>query len=196
MLTNNIYFKVEKYKKSVYYAEGKGSEGMGESRYLEFSCQSLEFSVNRGEVVTDSFTIYADSKDSEGDIYSSDTRMQLVTQHFQGEETVVEYCFDGSCMEAGGVVKGHFTVISNQGEYTLNYQIQVQKPILQGSMGNVKNLFHFTNLAKTNWEEALDLFYSPEFINIFHKNEKNLISSYMGLSRIPGNPANVEDIKW
>lgn len=166
---------------------------MGESRYLEFSCQSLEFSVNRGEVVTDSFTIYADSKDAEGDIYSSDTRMQLVTQHFQGEETVVEYCFDGSCMEAGGMVRGHFTIISNQGEYTLNYQIQVQKPILQGSMGNVKNLFHFTNLAKTNWEEALDLFYSPEFINIFHKNEKNLISSYMGLSRIPGNPANVEE---
>ena len=166
---------------------------MGESRYLEFSCQSLEFSVNQGEVVTDSFTIYADSKDAEGDIYSSDTRMQLITQHFSGEENVVEYCFDGSRIEAGGIVRGQFTIISNHGEYTLNYQVMVQKPVLQGSMGNVKNLFHFTNLAKTNWEEAVELFYSPEFINIFHKNEKNLISSYLGLSRIPGNPANVEE---
>ena len=140
---------------------------MGESRYLEFSCQSLEFSVNQGEVVTDSFTIYADSKDAEGDIYSSDTRMQLITQHFSGEENVVEYCFDGSRIEAGGIVRGQFTIISNHGEYTLNYQVMVQKPVLQGSMGNVKNLFHFTNLAKTNWEEAVELFYSPEFINIF-----------------------------
>lgn len=166
---------------------------MGESRYLEFSCQSLEFSVNQGEVVRNSFTIYAGSMDAEGDIYSSDTRMQIMMQHFSGEETVVEYCFDGSCIEAGGMVRGYFTIISNQGEYTLNYQVHVQKPILQGSMGIVKNLFHFTNLAKSNWEEAVDLFYSPEFINIFRKNEKNLISSYLGLSRFTGNSANVEE---
>lgn len=166
---------------------------MGESRYLEFSCQSLEFSVNQGEVIQDNFTIYAKDSLAEGDIYSSDTRMQLEITHFSGKETVVAYCFDGSCVEDGGIVRGYFTIISNQGEYTLNYKILVQKPILQGSMGNVKNLFHFTNLAKTNWEEAVGLFYSPEFINIFHKNEKNLISSYMGLSRIPGNSANVEE---
>lgn len=166
---------------------------MGESRYLEFSCQSLELCVNQGEVITDSFMIYAGSKDAEGDIYSSDTRMLLMTQHFCGEETVVEYCFDGSHVEAGGIVRGHFTIISNQGEYTINYQISVQKPVLQGSMGDVKNLFHFTNLAKANWEEAVDLFYSPEFINIFHKNEKNILSSYIGLSRMPGNAANVEE---
>lgn len=166
---------------------------MRENRYLEFSCPSLEFSVNQGEVIQDSFVIYAGSTDAEGDIYSSDTRMQVMLQHFCGEETVVEYCFDGSRMEAGGVVKGYFTVISNQGEYTLPYQISVQKPILQGSMGNIKNLFHFTNLAKTNWEEAVELFYTPEFINIFRKNEKNYISAYMGLSHFPGNPANVEE---
>ncbi len=135
---------------------------MGESRYLEFSCQSLEFSVNQGEVIQDRFTIYADDSQAEGSIYSSDTRMQLKENHFSGKEAVIEYCFDGSCVEAGSVVKGYFTIISNQGEYTLNYKILVQKPILQGSMGNVKNLFHFTNLAKTNWNEAVDLFYSPE----------------------------------
>lgn len=166
---------------------------MGESRYLEFSCQSLEVNVNQGEVVQGSFTIYGGSRDTQGDIYSSDTRMQLMTQQFNGEETVVEYCFNGSCVEAGSMVKGYFTVISNQGEYTLGFKIAVQRPILQGSLGNVKNLFHFTNLAKSNWNEAVELFYSPEFINVFHKNEKNMISTYMGLSRFQGNPANVEE---
>lgn len=166
---------------------------MRESGYLEFSCQSLEFSVNQGEVIQDSFVIYAGSMDAEGDIYSSDTRMQIITSHFCGEETVIEYCFDGSCIEAGGTVKGCFTIISNQGEYTLSYQVMVQKPILQGSLGNIKNLFHFTNLAKYNWEEAVELFYSPEFVNVFRKNEKHFISPYMGLSRIPGNAANVEE---
>ena len=75
---------------------------MRENGYLEFSCQSLEFSVNQGEIIQDNFVIYAGGMDAEGDIYSSDTRMQVVTSHFCGEETVVEYCFDGSFIEAGG----------------------------------------------------------------------------------------------
>lgn len=171
----------------------KGSLGMRENGYLEFSCQSLEFSVNQGEIIQDNFVIYAGGMDAEGDIYSSDTRMQVITSHFSGEEAIIEYCFDGSCIEAGGTVKGYFTIISNQGEYTLAYQVKVQKPILQGSMGNIKNLFHFTNLAKSNWEEAVELFYSPDFVNVFQKNEQHYIPPYMGLSRVPGNAANVEE---
>lgn len=166
---------------------------MRENGYLEFSCQSLEFSVNQGELIQDSFVIYAGSVDAEGDIYSSDTRMQVLTSHFGGEEAVIEYSFDGRCIEVGGTVKGYFTIISNQGEYTLAYQVTVQKPILQGSLGNIHNLFHFTNLAKSNWEEAVELFYSPEFINVFRKNEQHYISPYLGLSRIAGNVANVEE---
>lgn len=166
---------------------------MRENGYLEFSCQSLEFSVNQGEVIQDSFVIYAGSMDAEGEIYSSDTRMQVLTSHFGGEEATIEYSFDGSCIEVGGTVNGYFTIISNRGEYTLPYQVMVQKPILQGSLGNIKNLFHFTNLAKSNWEEAVELFYSPDFVNVFRKNEKHYISPYMGLSRILGNAANVEE---
>ena len=166
---------------------------MREKKRLEFSCHSLELSVNQGEMIQDSFIIYAGSVDAKGEIYSSDTRMKLVESQFCGEEAVIEYCFDGSCMEAGGVVKGQFTIISNYGEYTLDYHIQVQKPILEGSLGTVKNLFHFTNLARTNWDEALELFYAPEFIHIFQKNEKKLIAAYTGLSRFVGNSANMEE---
>ncbi len=166
---------------------------MRENSYLEFSCPSLEFSVNEGEIIQDNFVIYAGSKQAEGDIYSSDTRLQIMQPRFYGEESVVEYCFDASCIEAGETVKGFVTVISNQGEYELPFQIQVQKSVLQGSMGSIKNLFHFTNLAKSNWEEAVDLFYSPEFVHIFHKNEKQYQAAYMGLSRFKGNAANVEE---
>ena len=33
----------------------------------------------------------------------------------------------------------------------------------------------FTNLAKANWEEAVALFYSPEFCMIIPKNDKNAL---------------------
>lgn len=166
---------------------------MEESRYLEFSCPNLEFSVNQGEAVQDSFIIYAGSEEAQGYLYSSDTRLQLMTPYFRGEESTIEYRFDAGAVAAGEDVRGQIDVISNQGEYTLEFQILVQKPVLQGSMGQVKNLFHFTNLAQSNWDEAVELFYSPEFIHIFHKGEKSIRSSYVGLSRFTGNPANVEE---
>lgn len=164
-----------------------------ENRYLKFSCQSLELSIRPGEHVEGKFSIETGSPDAEGNIYSSDTRMQNLVTRFKGEEVLVEYCFNGANLEAGSLVRGEFIVISNRGEYTLPYRIMVQKPVLQSSLGNIRNLFHFANLAKTNWEEAVELFYSPDFISIFHKNDKNYETAYLGLSRAEGNQENVEE---
>ena len=46
-------------------------------RYLEFSCQSVEFSVRPGELIEGSLTIYAPDKHAQGKIISSDTRKRL-----------------------------------------------------------------------------------------------------------------------
>lgn len=162
-------------------------------RCLNFSCQKLEFCVKPGETLEDSFIIFAQTDEAQGNIYSSDTRMQNVETHFAGKTTQVSYLFNGANLESGNVVRGEFIIISNQGEYTLPYRVTVQKPVLQSSLGNIKNMFHFTNLAKSNWQEAVSLFYSPHFTQIFHKNEKDLLSTYVGLSRMPGNAQNVEE---
>ena len=157
------------------------------NRYLKFSCQSLEFSVKPQERVEGSFKIETGSDEASGDIYSSDTRMQSLATHFTGREAVIEYCFVTGNLEAGSQVRGEFTIISSEGEYTLPYKITVQKIQLESSMGGIRNLFHFANLAKADWSEAVDLFYSPEFISIFHKNDKDLETVYLGLSRNVGN---------
>lgn len=163
------------------------------NRYLKFSCQSLEFSVKPQERVEGSFKIETGSDEASGDIYSSDTRMQSLATHFTGREAVIEYCFVTGNLEAGSQVRGEFTIISSEGEYTLPYKITVQKIQLESSMGGIRNLFHFANLAKADWSEAVDLFYSPEFISIFHKNDKDLETVYLGLSRNVGNEENVEE---
>ncbi len=170
---------------------------MGDNRekpdYLEFSCQNIEFSTEPGEIVEDSFTIYAADKYAEGKLYSSDTRMRLYEVEFRGEETQIEYCCDGTSVEAGGSIRGEFVIISNRGEYAISYNITVQKPQLQSSLGNIRNLFHFTNLAQTNWEEAVALFYSRNFVSILQKSDKNPYLSYVGQSRYEGNEQNVEE---
>lgn len=161
--------------------------------YLEFSCQNIEFNTVLGEIVEDSFTIRAADKNAEGKIYSSDTRVRLYENTFCDMETQIGYCFDGTNVEAGSNIRGELVIISNRGEYAIPYKINVQKPQLQSSLGNIRNLFHFTNLAQTNWDEAVALFYSRNFVSILQKNDRNAYLSYIGLSRYQGNEQNVEE---
>ncbi|MDE7273886.1 MAG: hypothetical protein K2N95_12630 [Lachnospiraceae bacterium] len=161
--------------------------------YLEFSCQNIERNAEPGEIVEDSFTIYAADGYAEGKIYSSDTRMRLYEIEFSGVETQIGYCFDGTAAEAGNCIRGEFVIISNRGEYAIPYKINVLKPLLQSSLGNIKNLFHFTNLAQTNWEEAVALFYSRNFVSVLQKSDRNAYLSYVGQARYEGNEQNVEE---
>ncbi len=160
---------------------------------LEFSCESIELNVRASELLEGSFFIYADWSYAEGRIYSSDTRMRLSDAAFKGKETEIRYCFDALAAEAGSTIKGEFDIISNCKEYTIPYKINVQKPQLVSSIGNIKNMFHFTNLAQTNWNEAVALFYSPDFSSLFHRSDKNAWLSYVGLSKNKGNEQNVEE---
>lgn len=164
-----------------------------QQRYLEFSCESIELNVRAGELTQGSFFIYADWSFAEGRIYSSDTRMRLSDAAFRGMENEICYCFDAAAAEAGTTIKGEFDIISNCKEYTIPYKISVQKPHLESSIGSIKNLFHFTNLAQTSWNEAVALFYSPDFSSLFHRSDKNARLSYVGLSKNEGNEQNVEE---
>lgn len=169
------------------------SDNREKPEYLEFSCQNIELNTEPGEIVEDSFTIYAADRYAEGRIYSSDTRMRLYELEFRGEQTQVAYCFDGTTTQAGSNIRGEFVIISSCGEYVIPYRINIQKPQLESSLGHIKNLFHFTNLAQTNWEEAAALFYSHNFTSILQKSDKNAFLSYVGQSRYEGNEQNVEE---
>lgn len=170
---------------------------MGDNReqmyYLEFSCRSIEIATVPGERVEGSFVIYAPDKFAQGSIYSSDTRVRVLVPEFGGQESVVQYYFEGTASEAGNLIKGEFAVISNYGEYSIPFRVNVQKPQLECSLGTLKNLFHFTNLAQTNWEEAAELFYSTDFAALIHRNDRNARMSYAGLSRYSGNQRNIEE---
>ena len=170
---------------------------MGENgkqqRYLEFSCESIELNIRTGELLEGSFRIYAQGAHAQGRIYSSDTRMRLSSYDFVGSEFEINYCFDATTVEAGSTIRGEFDIISNCREYTIPYKVNIQKPQLECSIGTVKNMFHFTNLAQADWNEAVELFYSPDFSSLFHKSDRNAWLSYLGLSKDKGNEQNVEE---
>ncbi len=165
-----------------------------ENGSLDFSCTKLELTIKQGEVVEGSFKILGNSgKYTHGTVSSSDSRMQCLTTEFVGTEEEIFYCFHGEELEEGDVIKGEFFVVSNQGEYYLPFVVSVAYTVLESGLGNIKNLFHFTNLAKANPEEAVSLFYSKDFGRIFNGSDRQFYEYYKGLSAYPNNEQNIEE---
>ncbi|NLL78689.1 MAG: hypothetical protein GX234_02570 [Clostridiales bacterium] len=165
-----------------------------ESGTLEFSCPRLELNIKKGEVYRGSFRIIAEGgREIEGTVLSHQNRMVCETVSFQESEAEIFYTFDGRGMEEGEVLKGEIQVISNRGEYALPYVVNVEYFRLESSLGDIKNLFHFANLARTSWEEAVRLFYSPDFAGIFKGNDRQYLEAYRLLKTPKGNGQNVEE---
>lgn len=165
-----------------------------ENGSLDFSCNKLELSLTKGEVCEGSFFIYGTPGCyTDGYVYSSDLRMECLTSQFTGSEAEIAFRFHGEMLEEGDVVKGIFSVVSNHGEYYLPFVATVEHTVLISTLGPIKNLFHFANLAKSNWQEAVNLFYSQDFSYVFSGNDSQFYQCYQGLCACPGNEQNVEE---
>lgn len=161
---------------------------------LDFSNPVIELALREGENYEGSFTIYGHENElTEGTVSSSRVRMKCLTREFSGPEEEVLYYFDASGMTEGEVLRGEFRIISNQGEYFVPYIVTIVSGTLESGLGNIKNLFHFANLARTNWDEAVNLFYSKDFVNVFGGADKQYFGKYRGLIGGSRREQNVEE---
>ena len=161
---------------------------------LSFSFDVIEMTFDKAEQREGTFQIKNVAlTPMEGFILSDNMRMQCVTPIFRGDSAEIIYNFDSTGMEPGDIVKGELQIISNKGEYNLPYVVRREKHYLHSTMGNIRNLFHFANLAKTNWEEAVQMYYSPGFVEILEGNDVQYISTYRGLSNRYGNQQNLDE---
>ena len=164
------------------------------SHKLNFSVPKIEASLPSDEISDGSFRIASsDKKTFNADIYSSDMRVIVRNDHVSGEDVMIHYVFDPTGLENGHEIKGDIQVVSDCGEFYLPFCFTVVKGYAKSSLGNVRNLFHFTNEAQTNWDEAVTLFYSKQFLQVFEGNDRVHLDKYRGLSNIKGNGQAVED---
>lgn len=150
---------------------------------LNFSTPLLELTLAPGELYEGSFTVYGKPEYmTEGNVSSTELRMKCPVEHFVGTKEEIPYLFDATGMSPGDSAKGEFRVISNQGEYLLPFEVKIGSGNLDSSLGNIRNLFHFTNLARTNWEEAVRLFFSPDFELLLNGADRQYLNTYRGLA--------------
>ena len=165
-----------------------------ETGNVEFSCSRIEIELEDSSVYEGEFSILADLDGAfNGTVTTSDSKMMCLNPKFDEQNAVIRFAYDASYMQPGDVEKGYFYVVSNQGEAYLSYVVSIVNKVPDSSMGSIRNLFHFANLAKSNWDEALSLFYKKEFESVFSGVDRKYFDAYKSLSRYPGNEQNMEE---
>lgn len=151
---------------------------------LDFSSPVIELKIAQGDIYEGSFSIYGpENTFTEGKVSSSRLRMKCLVDTFSGSESTIPFAFDSTGMSEGESFKGEFRIISNQGEYLIPYDISIGNSNIDTSMGDIRNLFHFTNLARTNWNEAVELFCQERFVNILNGSDRMYLNIYKTLSK-------------
>lgn len=161
---------------------------------LVFSVPKIEESVPVGELFEGTFGLSSESGNVfSANIFTSDMRMVCLVESVESAKEMIRYTFDSTGLEAGDVVSGEIKVVSSIGEYYLPFSFQITYGIIQSSIGNVRNLFHFANEAQTNFDEAVDLFYSKAFAQVFGGNDRMHYNKYRGFLNREGDPQSVDD---
>ncbi len=165
-----------------------------EDDLLEVSQSRLELSATTGEKPGGEIKVRVRSgREVHVFLYSNHYRMQCPIHEMIGQEGVLSYRFDTTGLEPGAVEKGELCILSELGEHRIPFVVTVRRSLFETSLGEIRNLFHFANLAREYWEEAVRLFYSEDFSELFYGHDQKYYDLYRGLSANPGNEHNVDE---
>ncbi len=150
---------------------------------VQFSCERLEFEVLQEEIYQGSFSITSvNGVNMRGFVRSSNPRMAVCAgAEFEGTKAEISFAFYSDGLIEGDIQKGDFTVIVNGGEYNLSFVASVSRFYTATTIGRVKNLFDFANLAQSSYAEAYRIFTAPFFENIIKETEVRERLLYRGV---------------
>ena len=161
---------------------------------IQISEEEIAFTVIEGEEYEGSFTISSVNLTKlRGLVYSTNPRMECLTPQFEGETVRIRYQFHSYGLSEGLTEKGDFVIICEQNEISLSFCASVLKKYADTTIGTVKNLYDFSQLAKANWSEAFQLFYHKDFSNVIKENEIKEGMIYRGIISAKPSNQNMEE---
>ena len=161
---------------------------------LILSEESIAFEVYEGEVYEGEFTIETNAHAKiRGLVYVTNPRMEVLNPQFDDDKVRIRYQFHTNGLSEGLIEKGDFVIVCNQNEISLSFCASISKKYAQSPIGEIKNLYDFSCLAKENWSEAFQLFYHKSFPNIIKTNEIKERMIYLGMIAAKPSNQNVEE---
>ncbi len=171
---------------------------------LSFSIKRIEETCVAGSTVAGSFILNA----KEGKrgvsriafiLRSSHRRIRLSETDYNGilpdDGLCIGYEISSHGFDPGTIYKGSISVISDQGEDRIPITLSVIRDEIKSSRGPVRNLFHFANLAKEDFEEAVSLFYTEDARRIFEEGDRDTFFKYRAFCALEGRNRGFEGVE-
>lgn len=164
----------------------KLAEGIFENNGPEIRLSTTSIGEVVGECAQFSGHFFVESlsgADVEGYVYPSHVRVKCQTTRFSGKNCQIDYEVDLRGLAFGDEVSGIFTLITNGGEFTIPCTFTLEKGFYESPSGPVKNLFHFANFAREDWDGAVKFFGSDDFKHLLINNDQQYRLLYQGLKK-------------
>lgn len=165
--------KVEQYAKGDFYVEYPE---------VKFSKNYLQLKIEAGSTYTGTITVT-----SENDVpmkmmvYDDAYLLHLSDHSIIGRKGEIEFTFSGMNKKRGSVYDGNIRVIGNGMETAIPYNIEIVAPFIDVDRIAIEDLMKFSALAETEWNKALDIFYSDEFEKTLLQGRQDYIEAYRSL---------------
>ncbi len=165
-----------------------------DSAVLKIEPSYVELAPEAGTSCSGSFVISNDKgRSMRGKVCADCHYVELEQDSFQGEEVEIKFHFDARHSVPGEVIKGSFVAITDCGSATVRFSAAVAAPTFVTSAGKIKDLFQFANFAKEHEREAVSIFKSGRFEDVFLYRDARNINLYRGLCAGSGKSLAMEE---
>ncbi len=147
--------------------------------------EELDLPVIENEVYRGSFHLTSSNGEPvRGIVTCEHPSIRIPSPEFDAADAEIRFEFSGKPISDDEAESGVFVVTSSAGEYLFPFSVMTSRHYLATSIGKIKTLNDFYNLCKLNWDEALDVFSSRYFCNIFHDNTEYYNLLYRSVTQL------------
>lgn len=115
-----------------------------------------------------------------GLVFSSDPHIVISSNGFSGYVCRILIEIKAGIGENGKVIKGHLTIVTENGELLIPYDIEIIESV--SSKDSLPNTVEkFCDMAYEDWQSTANLFTSSKFLNCPFFKDMELLSLYQGL---------------
>ncbi len=116
-----------------------------------------------------------------GLLYSSNSRVKVLTGSFGGLRNHVAYQVDSGFMDYGDVIEGSFYLVSNGGEREIPYRFSVKAGLSGKTLMKLREPRDFANMARQDYETAVRVFEFKDFVDVPFMQDSHIRTIYDGL---------------
>ena len=150
---------------------------------VSLSVTNLDIEVEEGKVYKDSFFIESENKvPIEGYVCTTSDKVETEAERLEGTRQEIPFYFKGKLATAGNTFEGDIVLITNGGEYNIPYCVKVIRKFVESSGGRISTMEEFVQIYENNRKEAVDIFFLPNFEEVFLQGkpeQKELYHSLM-----------------